>query len=144
MRKTKLLGILMHVFLLAPFCVKAGEIGDLDYAQVVEVRATEQGGSLWRFDVTVRHNDEGWDHYAEVWQVTDPSDGSLLGERVLAHPHVHEQPVTRSKDGIEIPQGVTEVLVRAACNVHGFGGREITVDLTRERGKGYVVNRERQ
>ncbi|MGF1527919.1 MAG: hypothetical protein ACFCBW_14175 [Candidatus Competibacterales bacterium] len=35
----------------------------------VEVRAT---GNAFRFDVTVRHTDEGWDHYADRFEVTTP------------------------------------------------------------------------
>jgi hypothetical protein len=140
----KLFAVVMGMSLLVPAFGKASEIQDLDYAQVVQVRAVQQEGSLWRFDVTVRHNDEDWEHYADRWQVIDPSDGSILGERVLAHPHVHEQPFTRGQNGIEIPRELTVVRVRAACNVHGFGGKEITVDLSREKGKGYVVEREKR
>jgi hypothetical protein len=140
--KSKLLFMITCVLLPSAVYLNAGEIQDLDYAQVILVRAVQQQENLWRFDVTVRHNDEGWDHYADAWQVVNPSDGSLLGERVLAHPHDHEQPFTRSQSNIEIPRDVTSVQVRARCNVHGFGGREITVDLTRGKGDGFVVSRE--
>ena len=30
-------------------------------AEVVDARATQSGGT-WRFDVTVRHPDTGWEH----------------------------------------------------------------------------------
>jgi len=33
------------------------------------------------------------------------------------------------------------VAVRAACNVHGFGGREVVVDLDTDEGEGYEVRR---
>jgi hypothetical protein len=39
----------------------------------------EEGGS-YRFDVTVRHADTGWDHYADAWDILTP-DGTLLGSR---------------------------------------------------------------
>lgn len=103
---------------------------DLDWAQVTAVRSDRTGGS-WRFDVTVRHNDTGWDHYADEWQVIDIETGEIYGTRLLAHPHVHEQPFTRSQSGIEIPATVTEVLVRAKCTVHGYGGCGIVVELDR-------------
>lgn len=48
-----------------------------------------------RFSVTLTHPDTGWDHYADGWRVED-ADGTVLGLRVLAHPHVNEQPFTRS------------------------------------------------
>ncbi len=33
----------------------------------------------------------------------------------------------------------TEVIVRAGCNVHGFGGRELAVDLSPEGDNGEDV-----
>ncbi len=102
---------------------------DLDYAQVVHVRAVQNAQGLWQFDVTVRHNDEGWNHYADAWQIVNPKNGTVISERILAHPHVEEQPFTRSKGGIALPAGLKEVLVRAKCQLHGFGGQEILVPL---------------
>jgi predicted nucleotidyltransferase len=97
-------------------------------ADVVEVVARQAGDRTWRFDVTVSHADEGWDHYADLWEVVAP-DGTVLGQRVLAHPHVDEQPFTRSLSGVEIPAGTGSVEVRARDSVHGFGGRSVLVDL---------------
>ncbi|GAB4353378.1 MAG: hypothetical protein Kow0026_11420 [Oricola sp.] len=97
-------------------------------ADVVAVDALRQGDGTWRFSVTVRHDDEGWDHYADRWVVEGP-DGTVHGERVLLHPHETEQPFTRSQSGIGIPENVPAVTVKAHDSVHGFGGAEITVDL---------------
>ena len=107
---------------------------DLDFAQIVFVKAKEQSSSIWSFDVTVRHNDQGWKHYADAWQVVDPASGQILTERVLLHPHDAEQPFTRSQYNFKIPAELEQVLVRAKCNVHGFGGREVVVPL-RSGGK---------
>ncbi|SOE08301.1 hypothetical protein SAMN05877838_0010 [Hoeflea halophila] len=82
----------------------------------------------YRFDVTVRHTDEGWDHYADAWQVVGP-DATVLGKRVLAQLHEKEQPFTRSLSGIVIPADINSVTVRAHDTVRGWGGAEITVDL---------------
>ncbi len=120
---------------------------DLDEANVIFVKATQAGDGTWRFDVTVRHNDEGWDHYADGWDVVTP-DGTVLkanaGDaftRVLLHPHENEQPFTRSQSRLTIPEGVTTVTVRAHCSVHEFGGREVTVDLTAKAGPDFQVVR---
>lgn len=131
--------VLLSLLLLVSVVVPGSERENLDYAQVISVRAVEQDSELWRFDVTVRHNDDGWEHYADAWQVVRPSDGEALAERVLAHPHVNEQPFTRSQSGVRIPRELTVVTVRAKCNVHGFGGREVTVDLSRSRDDNYEV-----
>lgn len=98
-------------------------------ADVTKVEAFRAGDG-WRFNVTVAHADEGWDHYANEWQVVAP-DGTVLGTRTLYHPHVTEQPFTRSLSGVSIPDGVTEVVLRAGDSVHGYVGTEITVDLSR-------------
>ena len=88
--------------------------------EVVAVEAERSSDGTLRFDVTVRHADEGWDHYADAFTVHAP-DGTLLGTRTLLHPHVDEQPFTRSLSGLEVPSGVTSVLVRANDSVHGAG-----------------------
>lgn len=101
---------------------------NLDYAQVREVQTSRGRNGTWRFDVTVEHNDTGWDHYADAWRVLNEETGEVLGERTLLHPHVNEMPFTRSLT-VEIPEGVTTVRVRAKCNVHGYGGREVVIEL---------------
>jgi len=99
-------------------------------ADVEAVTASQAADGSWRFEVTVRHADEGWDHYADKWQVVAP-DGTVLGERVLLHPHVDEQPFTRSQSGIIIPDDVDEVVVRAHDSVDGWGGKAVSVTLPR-------------
>ena len=98
-------------------------------ADVVAVKASVSGNG-WRFDVTVRHDDTGWDHYADAWRVVGP-DGTVYGTRTLFHPHVGEQPFTRSLSGVEIPAGVTAVTVEAHDLVHGWGGTTVEVALER-------------
>lgn len=81
-----------------------------------------------QFSVTLSHPDTGWDHYADGWEVLD-ADGNSLGVRVLAHPHVTEQPFTRSLSGVQIPEGATVVYVRARCNVDGWSDELFEVVL---------------
>lgn len=97
-------------------------------ADVVDARAARAGDGTWRFSVTVRHADEGWDHYADRWEVLTPG-GEVLGTRVLHHPHVDEQPFTRSLGDVRVPAGVSQVRVRARDSVHGYGGAEVEVSL---------------
>jgi len=108
----------------APAPAAAGE------ADVLAVEATPAGDATWRFDVTVEHADAGWDHYADAWEVLAP-DGAVLGTRTLLHPHENEQPFTRSLSGVAIPDGITEVIVRAHDSVHGYGGKELRLALPR-------------
>jgi hypothetical protein len=116
-------------------------------ADVTHVRAVQVEDGTWTFHVTVEHPDTGWEDYADGWDVVTP-DGTVLKPnpddpftRLLLHPHENEQPFTRSQSGIKIPEGVTEVRVRAHDIVDGFGGEEIVVDLTKESGPGFEVER---
>lgn len=97
-------------------------------ADVVDVKVSMTAKREYRFDVTVRHADAGWKHYADRWEVLGP-DGKVLGVRVLYHPHVDEQPFTRSLPGVKIPAGIDRVTLRAGDKVHKFGGRTKSVPL---------------
>lgn len=107
----------MKQLLIASLFCLAGPVS-ADPVEVVGVTATQQGDS-WRFDVTLRHPDTGWDHYADAWEVLD-AEGNSLGIRELAHPHVNEQPFTRSKSGIVIEDGTESVFVRGRDNIDGW------------------------
>ena len=98
-------------------------------ADVLEVEVRASGGG-WSFEVTVRHGDTGWEHYADAWRVAGP-DGAVYGTRTLFHPHVGEQPFTRSLSGVEIPEAVQVVTVEAHDSVHGWGGVAVEVTLPR-------------
>tara|TARA_R110000772_G_scaffold44079_5_gene101482 strand:- start:43 stop:435 length:393 start_codon:yes stop_codon:yes gene_type:complete len=100
----------------------------LDFAQVTDVLATQKSDGSWCFGTSVRHNDQGWDHYADGWQVLDP-DGNQIDFRLLGHPHDNEQPFTRSKCNISVPSELSKVIVRAKCNKHGYGGKPFVVNL---------------
>ncbi len=110
------------ILLLLPIPAIAGRADVVD----VDVRCDDE--SVCRFSVTVKHDDAGWEHYADRWEVLTP-DGDVIATRVLAHPHDDEQPFTRSLGGVKIPNGITEVRVRARDSKHGYGGREMTVSL---------------
>lgn len=109
------------------FLMFLGAVSQAGNVEIVGAEAREAGGT-WRFAVTLKHADTGWDHYADLWQVIAP-DGTLLGERVLAHPHVNEQPFTRSLSGVVIPSDVDHVLIRARDTVHGFADKTYRLDL---------------
>jgi hypothetical protein len=99
-------------------------------ADVLTVEVELTGEGTYRFDVTVRHSDEDWDHYANKWDVVAP-DGTVLATRILHHPHEDEQPFTRSLSGVKIPKSVDNVSIQAHDTVHGYGGKIITTQLPR-------------
>lgn len=95
-------------------------------ADVIAVEVKDQGNHQYAFDVTVSHKDEGWDHYADRWEVVG-SDGVVYGNRTLLHPHVNEQPFTRSKSGVKIPTETKIITIRAHDSVHEYGGVVVTI-----------------
>lgn len=79
--------------------------------EVVAAKVTPLGGGAYRLAATIRHGDTGWGHFINGFEVLTP-DGRLLVRRVLYHPHVDEQPFTRSSARFIVPAGVTSVTVR--------------------------------
>jgi hypothetical protein len=114
----------LHCILLIIF------FGDVlaDNADVLKVE-TSQHNTSYTFKVTVKHNDTGWKHYANRWEVLSP-EGKILATRVLMHPHEHEQPFIRSLSGIKIPDLLEYVIIRANDLKHGYGGKEVKVFLS--------------
>ena len=96
-------------------------------AQIVDARA-QKNGPTWTFSVTIAHGDTGWDHYADAWRVVT-LEGEVLGTRTLHHPHVEEQPFTRSLSGVAIPREVREVLIEARDSVHGWNAATYKIEI---------------
>ena len=97
-------------------------------ADVVKAAVKQTGERTYRFDVTVAHADTGWEHYADKWDVV-ALDSTVLGTRILHHPHVNEQPFTRSLSGVKIPTNIDHVVIRAHDSVHAYGGKTLRVEL---------------
>ncbi|MEM6310263.1 MAG: hypothetical protein AAF754_09450 [Pseudomonadota bacterium] len=112
-------------FAIAFLCCATPAIAD---PPVIEKITATKSGTTWRFDVTLSHADTGWDDYADGWRVLSV-DGQELGLRVLYHPHVEEQPFTRSLGGVAIGADTTEVMIEARDNVGGWSGERIPFKL---------------
>lgn len=124
-RRMKLRTVIFGAMLALSACpATAGE------ADVVDVKVRSTDGAHFDFDVTIRSNDRGWDYYADAFDVLAP-DGTLLGQRILLHPHVDEQPFTRELYGVAIPAGIGTVTIRARHKPAGYGGEVRKVDLPR-------------
>ncbi len=97
----------------------------LDEAHVLGVSYRKTGAESYSFSATVRHRDEGWEHYADAFEIM--GDEVQNGLRVLVHPHDNEQPFTRSQSAV-IAAGL--VRIEANDSVHGRGGSVIYLDLS--------------
>lgn len=114
--------IFLHVFLLYYSHVLASE------ADVVDAEVKQEDDGSYTISVTVQHADEGWNHYADHWLILD-KDEQLIAVRKLMHPHVKEQPFTRSLSYIEIPDEITEVIIRAHCSADNYSGKNMVVKI---------------
>lgn len=88
--------------------------------KIVDATAEAQANGLYAFSVTVFHEDDGWTHYADSWDVLTV-DGQVLGTRTLFHPRNGESTFTRSLSNVQAPIGAREVLIRAHCSTDGYG-----------------------
>jgi hypothetical protein len=98
-----------------------------DPVAITAATATRQSES-WSISVSLLHNDNGWNHYADGWEVLN-GDGDRIGFRELLHPHINEQPFTRSLSGVVVPEGAKSVTIRAHCNVDGWTDETFELQL---------------
>ena len=116
---------LKSVFLLISCVVMFVAPAYANQAEVVDVKIKSVGSDQFRIDTTIKHADTGWDHYANAWVVFD-EQGNKIGERILHHPHVNEQPFTRSLT-LAIPTAVKTITIRAQDSVHGLNEKGVQV-----------------
>ncbi len=120
MKNSILLTLILLLLFVSP--TSAGE------ADVIDVQVSKIATRTYKFDVTVSHKDTGWKHYANKWDILDDKE-KIVGTRILHHPHVDEQPFTRSLAGVEIPESIKTVTIRAHDPVHEYGGKVVSVKL---------------
>lgn len=97
-------------------------------ADIVGVDWSVSANGSLTISATVLHADEGWEHFADAFDVRD-ENGNLLKTRILAHPHVNEQPFTRQLSGVEVPEGTCELIISAHDSVHEYGGNNMTINI---------------
>lgn len=102
----------------------AGEVA-IEYAKL-----KSEGEGRWRISVTLRHQDVNRFHFADAWRIV-AKDGTVIATRRMAHPHVEEQPFTRSLSGVKIPAGTRYVYVEAHDSEHGWSPDRLEVELDR-------------
>ena len=132
---TRLLaGVLLAGLMLGAVAARAGEV------EIVHASFRHSNPGTWSVEVTLKHADTGWEHYADAWRVV-AADGKVLATRTLYHPHVNEQPFTRGLTGVAIPETMTTVFIEAHDKVHGWSQQRLQIDLDRSSGKGFEVSR---
>ncbi len=99
---------------------------------VLDATARANANGTYSISATIFHKDEGWKHYADKFEVLG-NDGTVLATRILYHPHVDEQPFTRSISNVTVPVGATSVVIRSHDLIHGNGSRTFALNLPRRK-----------
>lgn len=127
----KILSLMLIVFFAVP--AVADQVS-------IEFAELNRRDNSWNISVRLKHKDTGWDHYANAWQVVDVNN-KLLGKRVLFHPHVNEQPFTRSLYSVKLPVDTKIIYIEATDSVHGLSSDRLRIDLSKASGKRYNINK---
>lgn len=98
-----------------------------DPPTILDAKA-KPSGMGWKISVTLVHGDEGWDNFADGWEVLDMA-GNSLGYRELMHPHGHNQPFTRSLSSVMIPDGTRKVRIRARSSDGSWSEQDYILKL---------------
>jgi len=122
--KKYFLTIFVAISLLATHSINANEVS-------VEKAVFKFNGSSWSVDVTLKHKDAGWEHYADAWRVID-AKGKEIKKRTLHHPHV-KQPFTRNLSGVKIPENTTVVYIEAHDTSHKWSSTKLKIDLVNNK-----------
>jgi len=123
--------LLLLLLLLFPQGLLAGTV------EIVFAELRWSGGE-WQPTVTLRHADSGWEHYADAWRIVS-TDGTVLSHRTLYHPHVEEQPFTRSGPGFTLPIDTSRATVEAHDTVHGWSADRLEVDVALPSGPRWLI-----
>ena len=98
----------------------------------IEKAVFKLSGTTWSIDITLKHQDSGWKHYADAWRVVD-AKGQEIKKRTLFHPHVNEQPFTRSLSKVSIPMDTKVVYIEAHDTVHKWSPRKLEINLVNNK-----------
>lgn len=103
---------------------------DQTHPDIVDATVTRDDDGTFTAAVTVSSPYDSPQRYTDAWRLLSPS-GEQLAIRELAHDHAAEQPFTRSRSGIVIPDDIDEVVVQGRDLVNGWGGTQMTVPVQR-------------
>ena len=98
-------------------------------ADVVSARAIRAANGSFNFEVTIRSQDRGWDHYADRFQSSPRTARSSACANSLI-PDVDEQPFTRELNGSRFST-LDTVVIRAHHHPRGYDGATVQLELPR-------------
>ncbi|MGI9509153.1 MAG: hypothetical protein ACR2QJ_07380 [Geminicoccaceae bacterium] len=112
-----------------------GQVADVraenDPARVADVQikrdSPDQPG-IFHIEVTIEHEDTGWDDYVEAWEIFGPN-GEILGIRPFFEPELEREKTISALSGVIIPEDIKTVTIRARTYPAGLEGGPYRVDI---------------
>ena len=101
-------------------------------ASVLDATVEAEPGGTYAFTATVNHDDKGWTDYADRFDILTP-EGKVIASRTIYSPHVGKMPVVRSIAHIDVPIGITQVIIQAHSSADGPGTRTVILKLPPRR-----------
>lgn len=98
------------------------------FPTVLEATAEATGERTFSFSVTISSPYDSPERFADGWRILSP-DGETIAEHELTHDHAAEQPFTREQFDVEVPPGLTEVVVEPRDSENGYGGARKRISL---------------
>jgi len=108
--------------------------------KVLAASIIHQSQGEYLINVKLQHPDTGWEHYADEWRIID-QHGNILASRVLLHPHVQEQPFTRSLSKVKLDDSLTTLYIEAHDKKHGWAKEKLKIDLTKMQGGKLIIKK---
>lgn len=106
------------------------DTSNADHPDVIDADLQSNDDGTWQLAVTLSSLYDSPERYADGWRVLD-EDGEVLGEHTLTHDHATEQPVTRTQNGLDIPDDVDLITIEGSDTANGYGGATLEVVVDR-------------
>lgn len=114
------------------------QVAKANEVEILTAALFHQSQDEYLVNVKLKHQDTGGDHYADAWRIID-DQGNILGNRILLHPHVGEQPFTRALSNVKLDDNLTHIYIEAHDNHHGWAKQKLEIDLTKMVGGRLIV-----
>lgn len=114
------------VFSFANLAQASDEPAKIADVQVKRDSADQSG--IYHFEVTIEHEDKGWDDYLEAWEVFGP-DGRILASRPFFKPQPEKSKSVTALTGVIVPEDIETVTIRARTYPVGLEGEPFEVKI---------------
>jgi len=110
---------------------------ETDEPQVLYVKLRRFRNEYW-FQMKLLHDDTGWNHFLDKVIAVDERNRPVF-TRFLEKPTPGGWPFTVESHSLHVPVGVSKLVFKAHCRIHGYGTRWVEVDLEKDKGTDFEI-----